>query len=161
MKLIDKNYFLHKDFQATDSEAQQLIDDTVVKYSLNEEQERAFRIVANHAVQPSGEHLKMYLEGMAGTGKSQVIKALTYFFAERKESYRFMCLAPTGSAAALIGDSTITQCLDSDRKILQNLSHHFFKSDQDCRMWGTYLWMKLACLTVAACTTYVPKCVQL
>ena len=56
VKLIDKNYFLHKDFQATESEAQQLIDNTVVKYSLNEEQERAFRIVANHAVQPSGEH---------------------------------------------------------------------------------------------------------
>ncbi|RPD52127.1 hypothetical protein L227DRAFT_465649, partial [Lentinus tigrinus ALCF2SS1-6] len=36
----------------------------------------------------------------------QVIKALTHFFAKRKESYRFMCLAPTGSAAALIGGST-------------------------------------------------------
>ena len=73
---------------------------------MNEAQERAFRIVAHHAVESCGEHLKMYLGGMAGTGKSQVIKALTYFFAERQENYRFMCMAPTGSAAALIGGST-------------------------------------------------------
>ena len=43
---------------------------------------------------------------MAGTGKSQVIKALIHFFAERQESYRFACIAPTGTAAALIGGST-------------------------------------------------------
>ena len=96
MKLVDKQYFLHKDFKARDPKAQELIDTTVKKYSLNTEQERAFRVVANHAVQSSGEHLKMYLGGMAGTAKSQVIKALTHFFAERGESYRFMCLAPTG-----------------------------------------------------------------
>ena len=29
-----------------------------------------------------------------------------HFFVEREESYRFMCVAPTGSAAALIGGST-------------------------------------------------------
>ena len=72
--------------------------------------------MANHAVQPSGEHLKMYLGGMAGTGKSQVIKALTYFFAERKKSYRFMCLAPTGSAAALIGGLTYHSVLGFRQK---------------------------------------------
>ena len=39
--------------------------------SLNEAQERAFRIVANHAVESNGEQLKMYLGGMAGTSKSR------------------------------------------------------------------------------------------
>ena len=106
VKLVDKQYFLRKDFEVKDPKARELIEQTVLQFSLNEEQERAFRIVAHHAVQSCGEHLKMYLGGMAGTGKSQVIKALLYFFAERKESYRFMCLAPTGSAAALIGGST-------------------------------------------------------
>ena len=43
---------------------------------------------------------------MAGTGKSQVIKALVYFFQCRQESYRFVCMAPTGAAASLIGGST-------------------------------------------------------
>lgn len=48
----------------------------------------------------------MYLGGMAGTGKSQVIKALSFFFAERHESFRFICIAPTGAAASLIQGST-------------------------------------------------------
>ncbi|RPD55788.1 hypothetical protein L227DRAFT_509559, partial [Lentinus tigrinus ALCF2SS1-6] len=106
VKLVDKQYFMRKEFEVKDPMAKELIDSTVHQFSLNEAQERAFRIVANHAVQSCGEHLKMYLGGMAGTGKSQVIKALTHFFSERKESYRFMCMAPTGSAAALIGGST-------------------------------------------------------
>ena len=55
---------------------------TVKLFSLNKEQERALRIVANHAVKSNGEHLKIYLGGMAGTGKSQVIKALIHFLAE-------------------------------------------------------------------------------
>lgn len=54
VKLIDKKYFLLKDFKADDPLAQQLIDDTSTKFMLNEAQERAFRVVANYAVQPSG-----------------------------------------------------------------------------------------------------------
>jgi len=54
--------------------------------------------------QPS--QLKMYLGGMGGTGKSQVIKALIYFFEKHNESHRILILAPTGSAAALLNGST-------------------------------------------------------
>ena len=43
---------------------------------------------------------------MGGTGKSQVLKALSYFFETRNESHRFTIVAPTGSAAALLGGST-------------------------------------------------------
>ncbi|EIW51289.1 uncharacterized protein TRAVEDRAFT_82751, partial [Trametes versicolor FP-101664 SS1] len=67
---------MSKAFQAQDQEAQALIDTTAKEFSLNEAQERAFRIVANHALRSKPNHLKMYLGGMAGTGKSQVIKAL-------------------------------------------------------------------------------------
>lgn len=55
---------------------------------------------------PQSEQLKMYLGGMAGTGKSQVIKAMIQFFEQRQESYKFLIMAPTGAAAALIGGST-------------------------------------------------------
>jgi len=50
-----------------------------VKFELTSEQERSFRIIANHAVTPGYEQLMMYVGGMAGTGKSQVIKALMTF----------------------------------------------------------------------------------
>ncbi|KAI0311078.1 hypothetical protein OF83DRAFT_1024587, partial [Amylostereum chailletii] len=73
---------------------------------LNEEQCRVFRIIANHSVHPCPDQLKMHLGGMAGTGKSQVIKALKYFFEQQGHPHCFMILAPTGSAAALVSGST-------------------------------------------------------
>ena len=51
VKIVDQSY-LTNDFKAKEKSAQRLIDKVVKKYSLNREQERAFRIVANHAVQP-------------------------------------------------------------------------------------------------------------
>ena len=48
----------------------------------------------------------MYIGGMGGTGKSQVLKALKCFFELRKESHRFVVVAPTGNAAALLAGST-------------------------------------------------------
>jgi hypothetical protein len=105
VKLLDQSYFEHI-FKATDPVDQTLIEDTILKYTLNEAQARAFRIISNHATLTNPQQLKMYLGGMAGTGKSQVIKALMYFFQTRNETFRFMCMAPTGSAASLIGGST-------------------------------------------------------
>ena len=109
---IVRREYLEKDFKPESEEDLTLINSIVKKFTLNEEQERAFRIVANHAVQSSGEQLKMYLGGMAGTGKSQVIKSLIHFFEAREESYRFMCLAPTGAAASLIAGSTYHSVLN-------------------------------------------------
>jgi hypothetical protein len=105
VKVIDQSYF-EKSFKAYAPEDQALIQTTVTVHTLNNEQTRAFCIIANHATLVKPPQLKMYLGGMAGTGKSQVIKALMYFFKERNQSYRFMCMAPTGSAASLIGGST-------------------------------------------------------
>jgi hypothetical protein len=45
----------------------------------------------------------MYIGGMAGTGKSQMIKALTTFFERQNESHHIVITAPTGTAAALVG----------------------------------------------------------
>ena len=83
---MDKSYS-EKDFKAQTNEEMQYVDDTVKQYRLNEEQEHAFRIVANHASSKNQEQLTMYLGGMGGTGKSQVIKALITFFERRNESH--------------------------------------------------------------------------
>ena len=79
---------------------------TIVNFSLNEEQKRAFYIIANHASDTCPEQLKMYLGGMGGTGKTQVIKALILMFDHRQENHRFIVLASTGTAAALLNEST-------------------------------------------------------
>jgi PIF1-like helicase len=47
----------------------------------------------------------MHLGGMGGTGKTQVIKALSAFFEARNESHRFIIVVPTGTAAVLLGES--------------------------------------------------------
>jgi 2-phosphoglycerate kinase len=65
-----------QNFKAQSEAAQDLIKDVVKKYELNLDQERAFRIVANHAVTPGTEQLIMYMGGIGGTGKSQVINLL-------------------------------------------------------------------------------------
>jgi hypothetical protein len=48
VKIGDISY-LRKNFQAEQVEQQNMIDETVTEFHLNTEQERAFRIVANHA----------------------------------------------------------------------------------------------------------------
>lgn len=103
VKVVDKSY-LDKDFRVIGSS--DLVDSTVKVHSLNKAQERAFCIIANHAISDDPEQLRMYLGGMGGTGKTQVIKALTHFFTKRKEAHRFIVVALTGTAAALLGGST-------------------------------------------------------
>jgi hypothetical protein len=104
--IVDNISYLRNNFKAEKVEKQNIIDDMVKEYSLNTEQEQAFHIVANHATMSQSGQLKMYLGGMGGTGKSQVIKALISFFDKQNESHRIMILAPTGSAAALLNGST-------------------------------------------------------
>ncbi|KDR80495.1 hypothetical protein GALMADRAFT_62280 [Galerina marginata CBS 339.88] len=73
VQLIDRSY-LKKNFRAKLKSDRQLIATIIEKFTLNTEQERAFRIVGNHSVESKSEQLRMYLGGMGGTGKSQVIK---------------------------------------------------------------------------------------
>jgi hypothetical protein len=103
VKIIDKNYF-EKICQVP--EWKDVIARLTNEYSLNDEQKRAFHIVANHIALNEQEQLKMYIGGMGGTGKSQVLKTLKKYFTLRNESYRFAIVAPTGNAAALLGGST-------------------------------------------------------
>ena len=83
-----------------------MIDIIVEKFDLNTEQKRAFRIIANHSSCSDIEQLKMNIAGMAGTGKSQVVKAIVDFFRLSHESHRYVILGPTGTSAALQKGST-------------------------------------------------------
>ncbi|KAF9458814.1 P-loop containing nucleoside triphosphate hydrolase protein, partial [Collybia nuda] len=103
VEIIDKSYLESRCKNLTWSKK---INDIVTKYNLNTDQNRAFLIVANHAATESSDQLKMYIGGMGGTGKSQVLRALMEYFEQRNESHRFVVVAPTGSAASLLGGST-------------------------------------------------------
>lgn len=105
VEVVDEAY-IDKIFKSPAPADNDLIDQTIKDFLLNSEQERAFRIIANHATMKNPEKLHMYLGGMGGTGKSQVIKAIMSFFDERKENHRFVVVAPTGAAAALLNGST-------------------------------------------------------
>lgn len=78
----------------------------IEEFTLNIEQTRAFQIVARHLHHHERQPLRMYLGGMAGTGKSRVLLALMTFLEKRSEAHRFIVLGPTGTSAALVGGST-------------------------------------------------------
>ncbi|KZP03128.1 hypothetical protein FIBSPDRAFT_769419, partial [Athelia psychrophila] len=105
VKIIDQSWF-RRSYRAVDQSSQALTDRLVKEQGLNEEQERAFRIVANHASCKNPGRLQMYMGGMGDTGKSQVLKTISMFFAARKESHRFIVVAPTGTVASLLDSST-------------------------------------------------------
>ena len=115
VRILSSDYF-NKDFRAAQESSHLIINETASAFSLNTEQLRGFRIIANHASALAPDQLLMYLGGMGGTGKSQVIKSLMHLFKERNESYRFMVLAPTGTAAALLNGSTYHKALAVNRQ---------------------------------------------
>jgi len=61
---------VNKIFKAEKEHEQQLINEIVQEFNLNDDQEQAFHIVENHTTMRKCEQLKMYLGGMGGTGKS-------------------------------------------------------------------------------------------
>lgn len=87
----------------------------IIDFVLNEEQERAFRIICMHlrldTKKLDNSTLRMYLGGIGGTGKSEVIKAVITYLEARNEGHRYIVLAPTGSAACLVDGSTYHSAL--------------------------------------------------
>ena len=90
-----------------------LVSQLIREFQLNKEQCLAFKIIAAHLLDTTARapHLRMYIGGMGGTGKSRVIKCVLEFLRKRNESHRYMVMAPTGSAACLIDGSTIHSTL--------------------------------------------------
>ncbi|KAL1671105.1 hypothetical protein EV122DRAFT_227097, partial [Schizophyllum commune] len=102
---LPASYFT-KEYSAGKPDLKTLIEDIVSEFSLNADQQRAFTLIANHAGGVQAEPLRMFMGGMGGTGKSTVIHALIEFCKRRGEEHRFIILAPTGTAAALLNGFT-------------------------------------------------------
>lgn len=81
------------------------------KWTLNAEQRRAFRIVAEHSLKTNADPVRMFLGGFGGTGKSRVIQALTSYFQARNQSRRLRLASFTGIAARNISGSTLHAAL--------------------------------------------------
>ncbi|CAF1361742.1 unnamed protein product [Adineta ricciae] len=94
----------------------------IAEFTLNKEQKAAFLIITNHLDGDSrcrtGDNngqLIMCIPGCGGTGKSQLIRALTKYFLVTKRMQMMRKLAPTGIAAAEIDGMTIHSFLDEQR----------------------------------------------
>ncbi|CAM4912778.1 unnamed protein product [Rotaria socialis] len=92
------------------------------EFTLNREQRAAFMIITSHLDGDSrcrtGDNsgqLIMCIPGCGGTGKSQLIRALTKYFLVTKRTQMVRKLAPTGIAAAEIGGMTIHSFLGEQR----------------------------------------------
>ncbi|KAJ3551346.1 hypothetical protein NM688_g4757 [Phlebia brevispora] len=132
------------------------IEAIIQTWTLNDEQARAFKIIATHAAKPRSERdqLRMFLGGPGGTGKSRVINALRDFFARRGEKRRFRLASFMGIAAHNIGGITLHAacCLNKKSGPVRVGS----KTHQDlAAMWEgvDYLFVDevsmLGCLTLA------------
>ncbi|KAF5366096.1 hypothetical protein D9757_012699 [Collybiopsis confluens] len=104
VEICDQRFFESRGLEY--GSVKKLVEDVIMHFSLNEEQERAFRIVAQHSAVLCLDPLRMYIGGMGGTGKSQVIKALLQMFELQHRRFAIVVTAPTGNAAALLGGST-------------------------------------------------------
>lgn len=97
-----------------------LIDQVVEDMALeaNPEQERAFRIVADHMRDPERvEQLLMYIAGVGGTGKTHVIKAMLRLFSLSGRRGEILVAAPTGAAALNVDGYTIHSLLMMPAKL--------------------------------------------
>ncbi|KAG1752431.1 uncharacterized protein EDB91DRAFT_1031396, partial [Suillus paluster] len=82
------------------------ITDFTTDWNLNEEQRRAFCLIAEHSYLSNPDPLRMFLGGPAGTGKSRVINALKAFFIQRNQGQRFRLASFMGVAARNISGMT-------------------------------------------------------
>lgn len=91
---------------------EECVDDISSRFSLNVEQDAAFRIVCQHtASKTKNIPLRLYLGGPGGTGKSRVMQAISSYFEVRGESRRLRLAAYTGIAASNIGGVTLHSSL--------------------------------------------------
>ena len=96
-------------FLTSGAEIEAAILEVVQKFTLNREQTRAFRIVANHSLGQSkvGTQLLMGIFGEGGTGKSRIIEAIHDWFNLINQAQRLIITATTGAAAVKINGSTL------------------------------------------------------
>ena len=141
---------------------QQIVDDTIQKYKLNEKQKSAFNIAIKNVIKRHNkeqtEQIIGYIGGPGGTGKSQLIKAIIDFHKKMKKRNTLKLCAPTGTAAKNIGGSTTTTLfgLTYDKQSNAKLQKTFEKTEtiilDEVSMIGCSHLMKIAkALTKAKC----------
>ncbi|PPQ74557.1 hypothetical protein CVT26_007815 [Gymnopilus dilepis] len=88
---------------------QNIVENVIREMNLlsNADQLDAFMTVANHLAEENPQQLLMFVSGVGGTGKSHVIKAIVRLFENANKRKSLLLGAPTGSAALLIGGSTL------------------------------------------------------
>src|SRR5271163_1962764 len=79
------------------------------KFTLNSEQARGLRIIAEHSmgIHRFGPQLLMGIFGEGGTGKSTVVDSIKYWFRITNQSERLSITATTGAAAAKVKGRTL------------------------------------------------------
>ncbi|CAF4508016.1 unnamed protein product, partial [Rotaria magnacalcarata] len=97
--------------------------DIIRKFTLNSQQQFAFMIITGHLDGDNQFHtgtidnqLLMCVPGCGGTGKSQLIRAITNYFQMTKRGTMLRKVAPTSIAAAEIDGLTIHSFLGESRK---------------------------------------------
>ena len=100
------------------------IDAMYEEFTMNTEQARAFRIIAEHSMQHHPTQLRMFIGGAGGTGKSRVISALREWFQRRKESRRFRLSSYTGVAARHISGMTLHSALSINQRSKGKAKNH-------------------------------------
>ncbi len=113
----------------------ELIQLVVSQFTLNEEQEIAFRKIVGYSVINKCELLRMFLGGPGGTGKSRVIDALKQYFTVNGESRRFRLASYTGVAARNISGMTLHSALSLETVKRKKGSRNKSKSDL-IEMWS-------------------------
>ncbi|RDB20445.1 hypothetical protein Hypma_012444 [Hypsizygus marmoreus] len=87
-------------------------DDVSKTWTLNDEQDRAFKLITNHSLQQNtDEPLRMYIAGPAGTGKTRIINAVKDFFEKKQQARRFRLASYMGIAARNIAGMTLHAAL--------------------------------------------------
>ncbi|KAI9059614.1 hypothetical protein FKP32DRAFT_1579504, partial [Trametes sanguinea] len=92
------------------------INEHIARWTLNHEQARAFRIIAEHANRDRSDPLRLYIGGFGGTGKSRIIQALTAYFEARNEGRRLRLASYTGIAARNVAGVTLHAALALDQR---------------------------------------------
>ncbi len=119
-------------------------------WTLNEEQKRAYRIIASHSMETKPAPLRMYIGGFGGTGKSRVIQALKNFFEERNQSRRFRLASFTGMAAKHISGTTLHAALGLKQRSVSR--HPGSKANRDLKaMWDGVDYLLIDEVSMVGC----------
>ncbi len=79
-EILTQEHLTKKTQGDTSEDACSVASTVVLELKLNSEQERAFHIVTQHMECPLPKQFKMFIGGMGGTGKTQVLRALIKYF---------------------------------------------------------------------------------